>query len=490
MSWFYEKWSVESEKNGEIRCVRSLGDWSVVVDGCEESSSYMVALWKQALKRVPRTAKIKRILMLGLAAGATIEMIHRRFPGCQITAVEWDPEMIKIMDRLRLFQPKHRPNILLGDAAQVIPALRETFDLILFDLYQGPVSPASVRQQSFFEALKVLLKREGYFLVNVYLQTSILETLRTLYAHQSSWMYRLNHVSLFRHVGLGTLGDPLPQGYCPFRGIKEYIERETGVDPSATMVGSPSVYGFRYWQGPACVEKYFGDIEPMLDDVGPKRLVIWQPITRVDIPAGWRRSRVQMNAKVTGFVERKAENDPIRAWSTHARRQLKKFLAHQQDDHMVAFTLEQFLSAYRMSPMKGSIKQMMEKILIKKAQAHADRLYFFGCVSRIDQSIKGGFAALEIPEGNQSIHIASFVNASSKHDGTGTGLVYEWFKDCERRHVRFLDFDLFAGAYDSRSWRGFSRFKGQFGTTFIKYPHPLLKWAGTWKAYFEHFKKS
>jgi precorrin-6B methylase 2 len=484
MSWLYETWSIDSEKNGRIECKRLLGEWSVDVQGCSESSSYMRGLWKSAIRRIPKETSVKRILMLGLAAGCSVEHLHRRFPGCRITAVEWDPAMIEVMDRLRLFKLKHRPEILLGDAAEIVPTLREKFDLILFDLYQGRTSPLAVQRQSFFEALRPLLVRDGFLIVNAYAQPNVTEAARAVFSHQASWMFRVNGMSLFRPIGAGTIGDALPEGYRPFRSIPEYCERDVQAELNGELVGTEAVRGTRRWQGISCVEKYYGDAEPLLDGKGPKRLVIWQPTTRNDIPTGWERSFIQMNASVTGFVDREATADPLSAWSSHAQRQLKRWRAQEKDWDVVTLSLDEFLNGYRICSLRPLLKDLTEKLLRKKAQAHGERLHCFGFKSKTTGAVKAGFAALDVPEGNQAIHIASFLLESARHDGTGTGLVYEWFKDAERRNIRFLDFDLFRGPHESKSWKGFSRFKAQFGTIFIKYPHPLARWEGTWRDYF------
>ncbi len=481
MSWLYEAFSVPSERNGRIHCTRVLGNWSVNVDGCGESSSYMRGLWQNAVRRLPRDAHVKRILMLGLAAGASVEMLHRRFPGCHITAIEWDPVMKEVMERVRLFHPSHRPEILLGDAVEIVPRLHRKFDLILFDLYHGPVTPHAAQQRIFFEALQSLLVRDGFLIVNAYAQPQILINARACFAHQATWKFHLNLVALYRPFGAGTVGDPLPDGYLPHRCSDAFVRRDLADDRHASLIESGAATGIRYSTGLWCVEKYYGDSEPMLDSRGPKRLVIWQPVTRVDTPQGWSRSFVRMNAEVTGFVDLNATEDLFATWSPHAMRHLKRWRAERDAWEVVEPSLDQFLRAYMTSRMRGSLKGLHRNILERKSKTHGSRLHLLCLKRRSTGSLEAGFASLEIPELKQSIHIASFILDSAKPNPVGTGIIALWFSHAKERNIRFLDFDLFRGSSDPKAWKGFSRFKAQFGTIFIRYPYPLMRWAGTWQ---------
>jgi spermidine synthase len=484
MSWLYEKWSLTSERNGQIDCQRLLGEWTVSVQKTHESSSYMRHMWKEAVYHLAPYTPVKRILMLGMAAGASVELLHRRFPGCHITAIEWDPIMVEVMDRLKLFKPAHRPEILLGDAAEVIPTLHKQFDLILFDLYRGPTTPEQVKDEKFFRALQPCLAPGGFLIVNSYAQKEIQPTVSKSFAFQTSWKYALNHLSLFRPFGAGTVGDPLPSSYVPFRSSPIYVRRELGSDPAVKLIENSGMLGFRRWSGPLCVEKYYGDAEPTIDPTGPKRLVIWQRIQKTDRPAGWRESLVAMNARVTGFVDLRASSDPFDRWTPHAKRHLKKWLTQTSSWDVVDLTLEEFLKAYNASPLSRTLKDMHQTILLRKSKAHGDLLHLRGLKRRANGKIEAGFASLDVPEIHQSIHIASFINDTAKDDPVGTGLVYLWFKDAPQRDIQFLDFDLFYAPGDPKAWKGFSKFKAQFGTYMIKYPKPLLRWTGSWKEYF------
>lgn len=84
---------------------------------------------------------------------------------------------------------------------------------------------------------------------------------------------------------------------------------------------------------------------------------------------------------------------------------------------------------------------------------------------------------IDVPEASLSIHHMAFYLPTAEHYSANVGLIDAWFRHGIERRLRFLDFDAFYAPGDPRSWRGFSRFKSQFGTRFIRYPNPLVKWA-------------
>jgi hypothetical protein len=51
----------------------------------------------------------------------------------------------------------------------------------------------------------------------------------------------------------------------------------------------------------------------------------------------------------------------------------------------------------------------------------------------------------------------------------------EWVQHGVRTGLKYLDFDCFYYKGDPKDWRGFSKFKSQFGIHFIVYPNPLMR---------------
>jgi lipid II:glycine glycyltransferase (peptidoglycan interpeptide bridge formation enzyme) len=88
-----------------------------------------------------------------------------------------------------------------------------------------------------------------------------------------------------------------------------------------------------------------------------------------------------------------------------------------------------------------------------------------------------GLCTLDIPETKTSVHIIAFYRPEARTSNANYGLIEYWFQDALAKGWNYLDFDVFRGPGDPRRWNGFSRFKGQFGTRFIIYRNPLMRFA-------------
>jgi spermidine synthase len=199
--WLFEKFSRPSEKNGLIEVNCQLGRWSVIVDGCEQTTPYTHAMWTDAIKRLrrARATPIKKILLLGLAAGGELKGLNKAFPGCEITAVEHDPQMIALTRELGLYKPYPLPRILESDAASAIIGLTEQFDLCMVDLFTGEHASPLITQPSFLQTLARSLAPDGLLLVNVYKQPHYLDAAAKIFDKTQRWTFRYNEFGLFSH---------------------------------------------------------------------------------------------------------------------------------------------------------------------------------------------------------------------------------------------------------------------------------------------------
>lgn len=451
---------------------RLFGKWDVYVDGTHESTSYLTEMWVLALRHVPESAPIKRILMLGLALGSNIQPLQRRFPGCHVTIVEWDPEMIRLY---REVGPKNASiEILEGDAAIVVPGLKEPYDLIVADMFTGPNVGAPMRQEAFYGQLARLTKPTGFLLVNYYANPELAEMLRPRFDNLETWTWHTNHLVLAE--------PPLPKGYIPYRGEPHYLKRECGTSGWRRLVGAAGGYGTAWGFGPFRFARYDGDREPVVDDAGPARLTYWQRTTRRETPAGWSRSLIGLPTRLTGFVD--LETSPTEAgWTSHARRHIKHW--RRQEKFVIEdVDVERFREMYRRSKLPSHIRKVFNEMLQQKKRDHGARLHCFGLIRVSDGFLRGGFACLDIPESRQSIHIASFVMPDAERAAGGYGLVERWFRHGREQGLRFMDFDIFWAPGNIPAWKGFSKFKSQFGVTFIPRPPLLARWTGSWKKTF------
>ena len=203
MTWLYWRKTRHSEKNGTIVCRRLFGRWEVFVGDIHMSSHYLRSVWREVYASLPREFAPQRILMLGLAAGDNVSLLAERFPKASVTAVEWDPEMVRIADELRLFPTKHRPAVITGDAREVIKTLpAKQFDLVIVDIFNSKGVSPSAYAKGFFADIANLLSADGYVAVNAYQEALLLDTASADLTEFRRWKKDYNRVGIYRQKAL------------------------------------------------------------------------------------------------------------------------------------------------------------------------------------------------------------------------------------------------------------------------------------------------
>ncbi|MEI7511865.1 MAG: hypothetical protein WCK01_00170 [Candidatus Uhrbacteria bacterium] len=473
MSWLIDAFEQKSEKNGLIHVRRWFGFWRVTVNGYDQSSYYIRKMWQGALEQLPRPFRAKQILLLGLGAGSVIRDLHKRFPGCQVTVIEWDPEMVTLAHRLNMFSLKQAPRILTGDACGILPTLTQRFDLIIFDLYCGERPEPRLAAPEFQGQLQRLLKYNGYMLVNVFKTPALLESTDQVFTRHLTWEYQFNTLALYRRAG-----------YTTYRGIDGYLRRHADgkkngfyIQTHAKQTGN-LIPGLSWARGPIRFEGYFCDEEPMCDPESPRRLVIWQPSrANVPCPKGWWQFPLPVNVRRTGHVKISDPENYWKDWNENVRRQRTKWLKHQPLQ-IEEVTVEEFVNGYREARPWFQMRDVFVKQLRERITRFPGLVYMLGARDMKTGKIRAGFAMIDIPESKSSIHLTSFFHPRYGQAGVGTGLVDAWFRHGIAHGLRYMDFDIFWVFGDPRGWKGFSIFKSQFGTKFIDYPPPYLKIVG------------
>jgi spermidine synthase len=198
MTWLIGWKFYRSEKNGVITCRRLFGRWEVFVGGFHESSRYLRDIWRDAYDaRLPAGFAPKRILMFGLAAGDNVRLLHDRWPAASVTAIEWDPVMVRIADDLRLYPTAWRPEVVVTDAAEAAATLQGSYDLILVDVFNAGRVAKAVYDGSFYAGVKRLLAPGGLVLANAFLEPAALDAASAQLREISRWKTKHNRMGLF-----------------------------------------------------------------------------------------------------------------------------------------------------------------------------------------------------------------------------------------------------------------------------------------------------
>lgn len=199
MNWLHETVTRRSEKNGLITVKHppagGPGYPRVLVNGYSETSVGLNEIWHDALLRLPK--KIINVLVLGLGAGGMLKGVYELFPGCTITAVEHDPEMVVLTKELKLYEPFPLPTIVEEDAGAYLSATAEKYDLIAVDLFRGGEPSPLLLDKNFLSALQKSMLFDGVLLINVANSENYLLPAAQYFAHNTLWKFRYNHLGMF-----------------------------------------------------------------------------------------------------------------------------------------------------------------------------------------------------------------------------------------------------------------------------------------------------
>ena len=144
-----EKWSAV---NGTVKVYEFLGKKSISVDNLTQSGGLVENIWDKGLKTVARDKlPVNKVLILGLGGGTAAKLINRRWPETEVTGVDIDPVMVELGQK---YLGLRDVNIVIADAAEFIKKLKEKFDGVLVDVYQGRNIPESVTSVEFLKNLK------------------------------------------------------------------------------------------------------------------------------------------------------------------------------------------------------------------------------------------------------------------------------------------------------------------------------------------------
>lgn len=270
---------------------------------------------------------------------------------------------------------------------------------------------------------------------------------------------------------------------------REFLLADMSKSKNNSLVGFPGCWGTRWHVGPLWFENFFGDTEPPHGADGPLRAVVWQPMHEVPASAGWKHTRLLKYNHLSGFATIQQGKPYEHNWSPHAKRHLKNWRQSASVFEVYHPSLKEWLAAYRQSSQGFLLKFYFVNLIKQLVLTHGESIIFWG-VRRRDLSppLEGGaggglpLAGLvthNIPSAKHSRHIASFITSAGKSTPIGIGLIDAWFADCQNKQLTWLDFGVFWTPTDPESWKGFSRFKSQFGITYISYPKARLRRAGS-----------
>lgn len=273
----------------------------------------------------------------------------------------------------------------------------------------------------------------------------------------------------------GILGAPLPEGYIPMRTSKPFLMREGSGGWHRWYIEVGGVPGLRWNSGLFPVDGFYGETVPLGMAPKPARIAVWQPfVLTAEEVEGWHPSLVNLGQRLHGIAPLYGENDYWKDWDPHALRHRKHWL--KQDGLIIREEpIEDFLQVYLQTPTKFP-QEIFLHMLRGRARCHGKNLHAWVMREEKTGKAMAGLVVVDAPEVKQSLHLAAFTHPDGFHRSVGLGMIDHWAKECIKQGFLFLDFDLFWSEGDPKEWQGFSRFKGQFGTKYIRYPQPFTNY--------------
>jgi spermidine synthase len=159
--------------------------------------------------------KLTSILEIGLGGGRTA-MYHKHFfTDARITAVEIDPNVVKLAKRHFGVVEDARLRLVVGDGRRFAAETKDTFDVIFVDAYRGTWVPETLTTVQFFELLKARLNPGGVVAQNIEPTTlfydGLIATLRTVFGNVDAYRNPFDRAEVSNTVVVAHSGKPKTQ---------------------------------------------------------------------------------------------------------------------------------------------------------------------------------------------------------------------------------------------------------------------------------------
>jgi spermidine synthase len=106
------------------------------------------------------------VLMIGLGGGSIARFVHERLPGTRITVVEINPKVVAAARSYFGLPDDRRVQVLVEDAAALVPTLDAACDVLLLDAFEDGRSVPALATRAFYDGCREALRPGGMLVVN------------------------------------------------------------------------------------------------------------------------------------------------------------------------------------------------------------------------------------------------------------------------------------------------------------------------------------
>ena len=117
------------------------------------------------------TPQPNHIVQLGLGAGSLTKFCYHRFPDSRVTAIELNPNVIKVCRASFHLPPDDdRLNVIQMDAADYIASQqgRQSIDILQIDLYDAQAQAPVFDSEAFFQQCADAMTQKGILTINIF----------------------------------------------------------------------------------------------------------------------------------------------------------------------------------------------------------------------------------------------------------------------------------------------------------------------------------
>ncbi len=160
-----------SPYNRDIRVLEEKGKYKLLVDGSRQSGEYVLTLWQQAFCSfgIIPSPDVQSVLVLGVAGGTVIHLLHALYPDAFVTGVDVDGRMIDIGKKYFGLGKMKKLTLIVSDAKEFVAlsaAKKKQWDMIVVDLFIGAAIPAFVGEEVFLRSLRGIMSPGGMVVIN------------------------------------------------------------------------------------------------------------------------------------------------------------------------------------------------------------------------------------------------------------------------------------------------------------------------------------
>jgi spermidine synthase len=172
-----------SDYNERIEVFQTEKTRSLSVNGTVQSINWDAPsckkrVWGQLVELVKKErSEAKYILLFGLGGGTMVHLFSRELPNVRVVAVEIDKVMIDVAKQFFDIDSLSNLSVINADALRVVSEPekfdlhKDTFDVVIIDIYCGDQYPDLGRSRTFFSGIKWFLRIGGLAIFNrIYIQ--------------------------------------------------------------------------------------------------------------------------------------------------------------------------------------------------------------------------------------------------------------------------------------------------------------------------------